>query len=72
MPVLELLLERDDHDFLGNDEHTVALGRLTASREGRTLDATLTEVCHWRDGQIVATTGSRSSSVRAVTSSPSA
>jgi ketosteroid isomerase-like protein len=43
----------EDHDFLGNDEHSVALGRLIASREGKTLDSTFTEVCHWRDGKIV-------------------
>ena len=43
----------EDHDFLGNDDHSVALTRMTASREGKTLDMTLTGVCHWRDGKIV-------------------
>lgn len=42
-----------DHDFLGNDDHTVALGQMTASREGRTLDVKFVEVCDWRDGKLV-------------------
>ena len=42
-----------DHDFVGNDEHTVALFQMTAAREGRTLDAKLVEVVHWRDGKVV-------------------
>ena len=42
-----------DHDFLGNDEHTIALGQMTASREGRTLDVAFVEVAHWRDGNLV-------------------
>ncbi len=42
-----------DHDFLGNDEHTIALGQMTASREGKTLDVNFVEICHWRDGKLV-------------------
>lgn len=42
-----------EHDFLGNDEHTIALGQMTASREGKTLDVNFVEVCHWRDGKLV-------------------
>jgi ketosteroid isomerase-like protein len=42
-----------DHDFVGNDEHTVAFGGMTASREGRTLDVKYVEVVHWRDGKII-------------------
>ncbi len=41
-----------DHDFLGSDEHTIALFQITASREGKTLEANYCEVVHWRDGQV--------------------
>ncbi len=46
-------LQLADHDFVGNDEHTVAFGGMTASREGRTLDVKYVEVVHWRDGKII-------------------
>ena len=46
-----------DHDFLASDahshQHTVALFKITATREGKTLDANYCEVVHWRDGQVV-------------------
>ena len=45
-------LQLEDHDFLGNDDHTVALTQITATREGKSLDTRFVEVCHWRDGQI--------------------
>ncbi len=41
-----------DHDFLGSDEHTIALFQITASREGKTLEANYCEIVHWRDGQV--------------------
>ena len=40
------------HDALANDEHAVALHRLTASREGKTLDDRGTLVAHVRDGKL--------------------
>ncbi len=43
----------EDHDFLGSDEHAVALFKMTATREGKTLKANFCEVVHWREGQIV-------------------
>ena len=46
-------LKIENLDFLGNDEHVVALFKMTATREGKTLDANLCEVGHWREGQIV-------------------
>ncbi len=46
-------LKIKDHDFLGSDEHTVALFQLSASRGGKTLEAKYCEVVHWRDGRIV-------------------
>ncbi|MFQ5873715.1 MAG: nuclear transport factor 2 family protein [Dehalococcoidia bacterium] len=42
----------EDHDFLGTDEHSVALFRVEATRGGRTLGARFIEVVHWRNGQI--------------------
>ncbi len=46
-------LKIKDHDFLGSDEHTVALFQISASRGGKTLEANYCEVVHWRDGQVV-------------------
>ncbi len=46
-------LQLEDHDFVGNDEHTVALSQMTASREDRTLDVKFIEICHWRDGKVI-------------------
>ena len=48
--------ELHDHDFLASDHshgHTVALFRVTAARAGKTLDAKVCEVVHWKNGQIV-------------------
>ena len=46
-------IELEDHDLLGNDKHTVALGTIRASRGDKSLDVKFVEVCHWRDGKIV-------------------
>ena len=43
----------EDHDFLGTDEHAVALFRVTGIRGGKTLRANVCEVVHVRNGQIV-------------------
>ena len=43
----------EDHDFLGTDDHTVALFKMTATRAGKTLDANYCEIVHWRNRQIV-------------------
>ncbi len=45
-------IELNDHDFLGNDDHTVALGTNRASREGKSLEVNFVEVCHWSEGKI--------------------
>jgi ketosteroid isomerase-like protein len=42
-----------DHDFLGTDQHAVALFKIIATRGGKKLDANYCEVVHWRDGQVV-------------------
>ena len=46
-------IEMEDHDFLGNDKHTVALGTTRASRGDKSLDVKFVEICHWRDGKVV-------------------
>ncbi len=46
-------LQLVDHDFVGNDEHTVALSQMTASRDGRTLDVRVVEIIHWHDGEVI-------------------
>ena len=43
----------EDHDFLGTDEHGVALFRVTGTRGGKTLNANVCEVVHVRNGQVV-------------------
>ncbi len=43
----------EDHDFLGTDQHAVALFKIIATRGGKTLDANYCEVVHWREGQVV-------------------
>ncbi len=40
------------HDLLANDQHTVALARLRAERQGRTLDDTTVQVFHVEGGEI--------------------
>ena len=40
------------HDVLANDEHAVALQRVTGSREEKRLDALNAEVYHMRNGKI--------------------
>ena len=40
------------HDFFGIDDRSVALVRVTAERNGKTLEGNLIEVVHWRDGQM--------------------
>jgi ketosteroid isomerase-like protein len=40
------------HDVLANDDHTVALLHVTASREGKQLDMDYTIVFHIRDAKI--------------------
>ncbi len=40
------------HDVLANDEHAVALIRVTASRQGRQLDSSEVEVYHVSNGKI--------------------
>ncbi len=43
----------ENHDFLGTDEHAVALFRVTGTRGDKTLHANVCEVVHIRNGQIV-------------------
>ncbi len=44
---------QEDHDFLGTDEHGVALFRLTGTRGGKTMNVNAIEVVHVRNGQVV-------------------
>ena len=40
------------HDVLANDDHTVAIQRVTASRSGKRLDARNVEIYHLKNGQV--------------------
>jgi ketosteroid isomerase-like protein len=41
------------HDVVANDDHAVALGEATATRQGRRLTYRTAEIYHVRDGKIV-------------------
>ena len=41
------------HDVVGNDDHTIALGTATATRNGRTIEYRTAEIFHIRDGKAV-------------------
>ncbi|MDQ1712936.1 MAG: uncharacterized protein QOE45_2386 [Frankiaceae bacterium] len=43
----------EPHDYVGNDDHVVALSRVTATRGDKRLDVRQVEVGHWRDGRLV-------------------
>jgi ketosteroid isomerase-like protein len=40
------------HDVLGNDEHAVALGTVTAERNGKSITDRYTHVVHIQDGKV--------------------
>ena len=42
----------DVHDILANDEHTVVLATLTATRGGKSIEVPVANVTHTRDGQV--------------------
>ena len=41
------------HDIVANDDHTIALGTATATRDGKTLEYRTAEIYHIRDGKAV-------------------
>ena len=41
------------HDIVANDDHTIALGTATATRNGKTLEYRTAEIYHIRDGKAV-------------------
>lgn len=42
----------DVHDILANDEHTVVLATLSATRRGKSIEVPVANVTHNRDGQV--------------------
>ena len=46
-------IKLEDRDFLGSDDRSVALSRVTAKRDGETIEYNMCEVLLWRDGQVV-------------------
>ena len=42
----------DIHDILANDDHVVALVKVTASRGGQRLESRSTHIMHVADGQL--------------------
>ncbi len=43
----------EHQDYLGNDEHSVALFQFSATRNGKILEGRVCEEIRWRNGQIV-------------------
>jgi ketosteroid isomerase-like protein len=41
------------HDVVANDEHAIALGTATATRNGKTLEYRTAEIFHIRDGRAI-------------------
>jgi ketosteroid isomerase-like protein len=41
----------DLHDVIGNDEHVVGLARLTAQKDGRSIESQVANVFHISDGK---------------------
>lgn len=46
-------IEFEVHDVVANDDHTIALGTATATRDGRTFVYRTAEIFHIRDGKAV-------------------
>jgi ketosteroid isomerase-like protein len=46
-------IQYDLHDVVANDEHAIALGTATATRNGKTLEYRTAEIFHIRDGRAV-------------------
>ncbi len=42
----------EPHDFLGSEDHAVALATLSAERDGKSISDQYTHVCHFRDGRV--------------------
>jgi ketosteroid isomerase-like protein len=42
------------HDVIANDDHTIALGKAHATKDGRTFDYKVAEIYHMKDGKITA------------------
>jgi uncharacterized protein len=47
-------IKYDIHDVVANDDHTIALGEATATRNGKTLKYRTAEILHVKDGKISA------------------
>ena len=49
----DVTIRYDIHDVVANDDHTIALGTATATRDGKTLEYRTAEIFHIRDGRAV-------------------
>ena len=49
----DVTIQYDLHDVIANDEHAIALGTATATRNGKTLEYRTAEIFHIRDGRAV-------------------
>lgn len=45
-------MELIDLDFLASEDRTAAIGRVTATRDGRSLEYEFCEICEWEDGRV--------------------
>lgn len=49
----DVTIKYEVHDVVGNDDHTIALGTATATRNGKTFEYRTAEIFHIRDGKAV-------------------
>jgi ketosteroid isomerase-like protein len=49
----DVTLKYELHDVVANDEHAIALGTATATRNGKSLEYRTAEIFHIRDGKAV-------------------
>ena len=49
----DVTIRYEVHDVVANDDHTIALGTATVTRNGKTLEYRTAEIYHIRDGKAV-------------------
>ena len=52
-PMGDMTIKYELHDVVANDDHAIALGTATATRNGKTLEYRTAEIFHIRDGKAV-------------------
>ena len=43
----------EHREVLSSDEHSVALSRMSATRDGQQFEGDVADICRWKDGRVV-------------------